>query len=273
MLLGDTIPALYTLSADGALFEYAFAFDVTSKRPREEPDAPFPSISFAAGSWSLLGKHYFSQDNCKLTAADYHGSMGLLVTAFSSGTFLLHQLPAFEHIQSLSMTRERISSVRFNASGDWIALGCASFGQLLVWEWRSETYVLKQQGHFFDVSALAFSPDGAHLASGSDDARVKVWSVASGYSFVTFSEHRGAITGITFTPSSNAVLSSSLDGTVRAFDLVRCAAALSGVNASLPLAFVHRVGGLYQGWCIRLRAYDSASSMTPSTICFASFVL
>lgn len=120
------------------------------------------------------------------------------------------------------MTRERISAVRFNASADWIALGCAALGQLLVWEWRSETYVLKQQGHFFDVTALAFSPDGALLASGSDDARVKIWAAGSGYSFVTFSEHRGAITGITFTPSSNAVLSSSLDGTVRAFDLVRC---------------------------------------------------
>ncbi len=38
--------------------------------------------------------------------------------------------------------------------------------QLLVWEWRSETYVLKQQGHYFDVSAVAFSPDGSLIATG-----------------------------------------------------------------------------------------------------------
>jgi len=33
-------------------------------------------------------------------------------------------------------------------------------GQLLVWEWQSETYVLKQQGHADSVAAVAFSPDG-----------------------------------------------------------------------------------------------------------------
>ena len=41
--------------------------------------------------------------------------------------------------------REKLSSLAFNALGDWIAVGCAKLGQLLVWEWRSETYVLKQQ--------------------------------------------------------------------------------------------------------------------------------
>ena len=53
-----------------------------------------------------------------------------------------------------------------------VALGCAKLGQLLVWDWRAETYVLKQQGHFYDVGATAYSPDGALLASGADDSKV-----------------------------------------------------------------------------------------------------
>ena len=57
--------------------------------------------------------------------------------------------------------------------GEWLALGAATAGQLLVWEWRSETYVLKQQGHFHDVAALAYSPDGGFMVTGADDA--KVW--------------------------------------------------------------------------------------------------
>ncbi len=57
--------------------------------------------------------------------------------------------------------------------GDWIAIGCAKLGQLLVWEWRSETYVLKQQGHYFDVATAAFSPDGALVATGADDCKVR----------------------------------------------------------------------------------------------------
>lgn len=243
MLAGEQQPALYTVSADGALHAYAFtpaadASAVAAAAARDDSDAdsdggepdtkrarPEECGAFAHGTWALVGKHYFSQDNTRLTAADYHAASGLLVTAFSNGTFLLHALPAFEHLQTLSISSDRISSVRFNARGDWIALGCAALGQLLVWEWRSETYVLKQQGHFFDVAALAFSPDGTQLASGADDARVKVWAVASGTCFVTFAEHRAAVTGVAFTPSGNAVLSASLDGTVRAFDLVRCATA------------------------------------------------
>jgi periodic tryptophan protein 2 len=56
-------------------------------------------------------------------------------------------------------------------------------GQLLVWEWRSESYVLKQQvlflssrltvqGHAFDMRVLAFSPDSQLIATGGDDAKV-----------------------------------------------------------------------------------------------------
>jgi periodic tryptophan protein 2 len=78
------------------------------------------------------------------------------------------------------------------------------------------------QGHFSEVGALSFSPDGTYIASGGDDAKLKVWVASSGYCFVTFSEHRARVTDVAWTPSSNAVLSASLDGTVRAFDLVRC---------------------------------------------------
>ena len=69
--------------------------------------------------------------------------------------------------------REGISSLAFNAGGDWVAVGSAKLGQLLVWEWRSESYALKQQGHYFDVAAVAFSPDGALLVTGADDAKVR----------------------------------------------------------------------------------------------------
>jgi WD40 repeat protein len=45
-------------------------------------------------------------------------------------------------------------------------------GQLLVWEWQSESYVLKQQGHFNSMVALAYSPDGQYIVTGGDDGKV-----------------------------------------------------------------------------------------------------
>lgn len=45
-------------------------------------------------------------------------------------------------------------------------------GQLLVWEWQSESYVFKQQGHFNNMASLAYSPDGQYIVTGGDDGKV-----------------------------------------------------------------------------------------------------
>lgn len=45
--------------------------------------------------------------------------------------------------------------------------------------------------------------------------------MASGSCFVTFTEHANSITAVLFLPANHVVVSASLDGTVRAFDLVR----------------------------------------------------
>ena len=83
------------------------------------------------------------------------------------------QMPKFDNIHTLSVSRSAINAITFSRGGDWIALGCAALGQLLVWEWRSESYVLKQQGHYYDISTSAFSPDGTNLVTGADDSKVR----------------------------------------------------------------------------------------------------
>lgn len=47
-------------------------------------------------------------------------------------------------------------------------------GQLLVWEWQSETYILKQQGHYYDMNTLCYSQDGHYIATGGDDGKVSL---------------------------------------------------------------------------------------------------
>jgi periodic tryptophan protein 2 len=183
---------------------------------------PFQSRTFSGGRWRLTEKHYFRQrGGAHLSAAAFHAGAGVLAAGFSTGLFELLQLPDLQTIHTLSVGRERVTSLAFNAAGDWLALGAAALGQLLVWEWRSESYVLKQQGHAADVSSLAFSPDGALLATGAADHKVKVWTPANGFCFVTFADHAAPVTAVAFAPSGAAVLSASLDGTVRAYDLVR----------------------------------------------------
>ncbi|CAB4303254.1 unnamed protein product [Prunus armeniaca] len=171
--------------------------------------------------WELLRKDNFMQAQAKLTACDYHRGLNMLVVGFSNGVFGLYQMPDFVCFHLLSISREKITTAVFNELGNWLTFGCAKLGQLLVWEWKSESYILKQQGHYFDVNCLAYSPDSLLLATGADDNKVKVWTVSSGFCFITFSEHTNAITALHFMANSHSLLSASLDGTVRAWDLFR----------------------------------------------------
>ncbi|KAL3685326.1 hypothetical protein R1sor_003348 [Riccia sorocarpa] len=172
------------------------------------------------GQWVLVKKDFFLQST-KATSCSYHSRLSLLVVGFANGTFGLYQLPDFTCLHLLSISREKITSASFNDTGNWLAFGCSKLGQLLVWEWRSETYVLKQQGHYFDVNCVAYSPDSQLLATGADDNKLKVWNTSTGFCFVTFTEHTNAITAVLFLSGNRAVVSASLDGTVRAFDLMR----------------------------------------------------
>ena len=65
-----------------------------------------------------------------------------------------------------------VTTVTASPSGEWLAFGCRSHGQLLVWEWASETYVLRQQGHYYDMNCMSYSPDGHVVATGGDDGKV-----------------------------------------------------------------------------------------------------
>ncbi|KAI5286470.1 hypothetical protein KEM52_001987, partial [Ascosphaera acerosa] len=161
------------------------------------------------------------QADAKVTCAALHSPTNLLVVGFSSGLFALYELPDFTQIHALSISQSHIDNVTVNASGEWLAFGSARLGQLLVWEWQSESYILKQQGHADALNALAYAPDGQRVVTAADDGKVKVWDVASGFCVVTFAEHSGAVTACAPARRGNVLYTASLDGSVRAWDLVR----------------------------------------------------
>jgi periodic tryptophan protein 2 len=178
-------------------------------------------ITIAGTRWGVHKRHYFNQAGTKVICSTFHAASRLLVVGFSTGVFGLWEMPEFTNVHMLSISQEKISSVAISPSGEWLAFGAKKLGQLLVWEWQSESYVLKQQGHYFDMNTLSYSPDGQHVATGGDDGKVKVWNSTSGFCFVTFSEHSATVSAVDFAKQGQVLFSASLDGTVRAFDLVR----------------------------------------------------
>lgn len=171
--------------------------------------------------WGVSKRHYFGQNGTKVVCSTFHKASNLLVVGFSNGIFGLWEMPAFTNIHTLSISQEKISSVAISPSGEWLAFGARKLGQLLVWEWQSESYILKQQGHYFDMITLSYAPDGQTIATGGDDGKVKVWSTHSGFCFITFNEHSAPISSVSFAKQGSVLFSASLDGTVRAYDLIR----------------------------------------------------
>jgi cytochrome c len=86
------------------------------------------------------------------------------------------------------------------------------------------------EGHKNNVNAVAFSPDGARLLSGSYDATLRLWRVADGALLATLRGHEFGVTSVAFTPDGRRAVSASVDETVRIWDLERGAqlAALVG---------------------------------------------
>ena len=146
----------------------------------------------------------------------------ILVLGLQNGSFSIYSMNNFENKYSLKISDAKISSISVNPSGKWIAFGSKYLNQLLVWEWKSETYIYKQQGHMNDISLIAFSPEGGQLASGAEDGRIKIFDISSSNCLITFTEHTSKITGLQYALNkSNLLISSSLDGTIRAYDLIK----------------------------------------------------
>jgi periodic tryptophan protein 2 len=213
---------IYTVSRDGAVFTWKAKIDSDSDSDSDSLQ-PIPSTSdaIALTRWGIQKRHYFNQPGTKVVCTTFHPSSNLLVVGFSTGVFGIWEMPVFSNIHTLSISQEKISSVAISPSGEWLAFGARKLGQLLVWEWQSESYILKQQGHYFDMNTLAYAPDGQTIATGGDDGKVKVWSTHSGFCFVTFSEHSAPISAVSFAKHGHVLFSASLDGTLRAYDLVR----------------------------------------------------
>ncbi|TVY52781.1 Periodic tryptophan protein 2-like [Lachnellula cervina] len=211
---------IYTISKDGAVFQWAYLRDPNAPLPEDDEEME-DADEDSRTRWRITERHFFSRNNTKVNCAAFHAESNLLVVGFSDGVFGLYEMPEFNEIHTLSISQNDIDFVTINKTGEWLAFGASKLGQLLVWEWQSESYILKQQGHFDSMNSLVYSPDGQKIVTTADDGKIKVWDVSSGFCIVTFTEHTSGVTACEFAKRGNVLFTSSLDGSIRAWDLIR----------------------------------------------------
>uniref|UniRef100_A0AC35TNQ3 WD_REPEATS_REGION domain-containing protein n=1 Tax=Rhabditophanes sp. KR3021 TaxID=114890 RepID=A0AC35TNQ3_9BILA len=162
-------------------------------------------------------------NNVDCTNADFHQANNILVTSYANGAIIINEVPTFSMIQSIKVGDVAVKSVAFNKDGDWLGIASkgGALGQIAVWGWQSECYVMNQQSHTHTITCVQYSPSGSLIATGGLDGKVKIWDAGSGNCQITFTEHKNSVTCVCWTQGGNVILSSSLEGTVRAHDMKR----------------------------------------------------
>jgi len=69
--------------------------------------------------------------------------------------------------------------------------------------------LLTYRGHFSQVTAVAWSPDGKYIASGGDDHTVQVWNAKTGTRLLISRGHAGGVHALTWSPDSTRIASAS----------------------------------------------------------------
>jgi roadblock/LC7 domain-containing protein len=85
----------------------------------------------------------------------------------------------------------------------------------VVWCNKVHSLICKHQG---PVVAVAFSPDGKKILTGSDDDTARLWDAATGQPLGPALKHQGFVYAVAFSPDGKKVLTGSWDKTARLWD-------------------------------------------------------
>ena len=108
-----------------------------------------------------------------------------------------------------------INRVAIPPSSTLIACGTFSGGEVIVWElvrgmrW-GQIYIIPDTEVRSSIQAVVFSPNGEMLATGSDDEKINMYSVAIGFSRMhTLEGHTNTIYSLSFSPNNTRLVSCS----------------------------------------------------------------
>ncbi len=213
-------------SSDGALLaattgEQGFLFNRIVRDPAF--DAKSRSRSRARvepAGYDLTNSRRLSGHEGLVTGIGIAPSGELTATSGADGTVRLWETRGgiVDKTQPDVVVREIPRSAALAYSPDSRCLAVGTADSIRLWDARVGVEMARLANRSGDASRLAFSPDGAHLASASRDWPILVWTVAGQRVELALNGHTAGVNSLAYSADGKTLISGSDDATVRLWD-------------------------------------------------------
>lgn len=112
-----------------------------------------------------------------------------------------------------------VNSVAFSPDASKIVT--CSLDGARIWDIATGVQQVETGTYKSGFQAIAWSPEGNFILTGSDDGTARLWDATSGRKVAVFSGHRASVNSVTFSPDGSTILTGSSDGTARLWDVIR----------------------------------------------------
>jgi WD40 repeat protein len=149
----------------------------------------------------------------KVLQMDYYSAAVRELELFLSGEDLNRKFAALEVEDELAALKAQVSnnSSSTKTEPEIVSLETESSGR-----WRC---IQTLKGHLAGVNAIAITPDGETLVSGSDDRQVNLWHLKTGKWLYTFTGQAEAVLSVAISPDGQQVVSGSVDRKISCWQL------------------------------------------------------
>ncbi len=111
------------------------------------------------------------------------------------------------------------TGLAFSPDGNQIAVGGFSDGRAEIHRVPDGELVFRLTGHTAPVNQIQYSPDGAWIATTSDDQTIRLWDARNGQPSIILTGHTARITQIAFSPDGLWLVSGADDNSIRRWNL------------------------------------------------------
>ena len=145
-----------------------------------------------------------------------------LLSLGNGGRLLMHDVASGEQLKRLNFPEETVGEgCRAAISLDESLIAVASRAHIHLLDFNSWEARGKLHAGAGNVYALAFSPDGTRLVSGSSDGTLRLWDVGQQELIATLDSHSAAVYAAIFSPDGTRLFSAGRDRVIRVWDAQR----------------------------------------------------